>query len=49
MAVGASVDHAASAGIAWAAAAVQSPASIPPPWQAVHGSICDLRPTRTKG
>jgi sugar/nucleoside kinase (ribokinase family) len=49
IAVGASVDHAASVGIAWAAAAVQSLASIPPPWQAVHGGICDLRPTRMKG
>jgi sugar/nucleoside kinase (ribokinase family) len=49
IAVGASVDRAASVGIAWAAAAVQSLASIPPPWQAVHGGICDLRPTRMKG
>jgi ribokinase len=49
IAVGASVDHAASVGIAWAAAAVQLLASIPPPWQAVHGGICDLRPTRMKG
>ena len=46
VAVGASVDHAASAGIAWAAATVQSPASIPPPWQAVRDDIRDLRPTR---
>ena len=49
IAAGASVDHAASAGIAWAAATVQSPASIPPPWQAVRDSIRDLRPTRSEG
>jgi hypothetical protein len=46
VAAGASVDHAASAGIAWAAATVQSPASIPPPWQAVRESIRDPHPTR---
>jgi sugar/nucleoside kinase (ribokinase family) len=49
IAAGASVDHAASAGIAWAAATVQSPASIPPPWQTVRDSIRDLRPTRLAG
>jgi ribokinase len=46
IAMGAAIDHAASAGIAWGAATVQSPASIPPPWQTVCGSIRDLRPTR---
>lgn len=46
VAAGASVDHAASAGIAWAAATVQSPASIPPPWSAVGDSIRDPQPTR---
>jgi ribokinase len=46
LAFGASVDHAASVGIAWATAAVQSPASIPPPWEAVRESIRDLRPMR---
>lgn len=46
VAVGASVDHAASAGIVWAAATVQSPASIPPPWQAVRDGIRDVRSTR---
>lgn len=46
VAAGASVDHAASAGITWAAATVQSPASIPPPWQAVRESIRDPHPTR---
>jgi ribokinase len=49
VAVGASVDHAASAGIAWAAATVQSPASIPPPWQAVQDSIRNPHPTRLEG
>jgi sugar/nucleoside kinase (ribokinase family) len=48
IAAGASVNHAASAGIAWAAATVQSPASIPPPWQDVRGSIRDLRPARVE-
>jgi sugar/nucleoside kinase (ribokinase family) len=48
IAVGASVDHAASAGIVWAAAAVQSRASIPPPWPDVRGSIRDLRPARVE-
>jgi ribokinase len=49
VAAGASVDHAAAAGIAWAAATVQSPASIPPPWQAVRDSIRDTHPTRLEG
>ena len=46
VAAGASMDHAASAGIAWAAATVQSSASIPPPWQAVQDGVRDARPTR---
>jgi ribokinase len=46
VAAGASVDHAIAAGIAWAAASVQSAASIPPPWQDVQGSIRNPRPTR---
>jgi ribokinase len=45
IAAGASVDHATSVGIAWAAATVQSAASIPPPWEAVHGTIRGLAPT----
>ena len=46
VAVGASMDHAASAGIAWAAATVQSPASIPPAWETVLNDIRDLPGTR---
>jgi ribokinase len=46
VAAGASVDHAVSAGTAWAAVTVQSAASIPPPWQVVRGSIRDLPRTR---
>jgi ribokinase len=49
IAAGASVDHAASAGIAWAAATVQAPASIPPPWHTVRDTIRDPRPTRLEG
>jgi ribokinase len=49
IAIGASVDHATSAGIAWAAATVQSEASIPPPWQAVRDNIRDVRPARLEG
>jgi sugar/nucleoside kinase (ribokinase family) len=43
---GASVGLAVSAGTAWAAATVQSPASIPPPWQVVRDRIRDLPGTR---
>jgi sugar/nucleoside kinase (ribokinase family) len=46
IAVGASVGHATSAGVAWAAATVQSPASIPPTWLVVRDSIWDLPGTR---
>jgi ribokinase len=46
IAVGASVAHAVSAGSAWAAATVQSPASVPPPWQVVRDGIRDLPGTR---
>jgi ribokinase len=42
----ASLDHAVSAGIAWAAATVQVPASIPPAWRDVHDRIRDLPGTR---
>jgi sugar/nucleoside kinase (ribokinase family) len=42
IAAGASVDYAVSAGTAWAAAAVQSPASIPPAWPVVRDCIRDL-------
>jgi sugar/nucleoside kinase (ribokinase family) len=49
IAAGISVDHAVSAGIAWAAATVQSPASIPPPWQVVRDSVRDLPGTRLPG
>jgi sugar/nucleoside kinase (ribokinase family) len=46
IAAGTSVDHAVSAGTAWAAATVQSPASIPPTWREVHDRIMDLPGTR---
>jgi sugar/nucleoside kinase (ribokinase family) len=46
VAADANVDHAVSVGIAWAAAAVQSPASIPPPWPVVRDRIQDLPGTR---
>jgi sugar/nucleoside kinase (ribokinase family) len=46
---GASEGHAVGAGIAWAAATVQSPASIPPPWQVVRDSVRDPYPTRLEG
>jgi sugar/nucleoside kinase (ribokinase family) len=42
IAVGASVGQATSAGVAWAAATVQSPASIPPTWLIVRDRIRDL-------
>jgi len=44
IAVGGTHGQAAAAGIAWASATVQSPASIPPPWHVVKDS--DLLPKR---
>jgi ribokinase len=41
---GGTLEEAAAAGIAWASAAVQSPASIPPPWQVVCDSGRDVLP-----
>jgi ribokinase len=46
VAAGASADQAVSAGIAWATATVQSPASIPPPWRVVRDCTRDLPGTR---
>jgi sugar/nucleoside kinase (ribokinase family) len=46
VAAGASVDQAVSAGIAWAATAVQSSASIPPAWPVVRDCIRDMPGTR---
>jgi len=46
IAVGASVGHAVSAGTAWAAATVQSAASIPPAWRDVQDRIRDLSGTQ---
>jgi sugar/nucleoside kinase (ribokinase family) len=46
VAAGASVGHAVSVGTAWAAATVQSPASVPPSWQAVRDGVRDLPGTR---
>jgi ribokinase len=46
IAAGGTHGEAAAAGIAWASATVQSPASIPPPWHAVDDSARDLRPKR---
>ena len=46
IAAGTSLDQAVSAGTAWAAATVQSPASIPPTWREVHDRITDLPGTR---
>jgi sugar/nucleoside kinase (ribokinase family) len=41
---GGTLGEAAVAGIAWASVTVQSPASIPPPWQVVRDSIHDVLP-----
>jgi site-specific DNA-methyltransferase (adenine-specific) len=41
---GATVEEAVTAGIAWASVTVQSPASIPPPWQVVRDGIRDVVP-----
>jgi ribokinase len=46
IAVGGTHGEAAAAGIAWASATVQSPASIPPPWHVVDDSVRDLLPKR---
>ncbi len=43
---GDSRSRAVAAGIIWAAAAVQEPASIPPPWSRVAGTMLSLPPDR---
>jgi sugar/nucleoside kinase (ribokinase family) len=43
---GATVEAAAAVGIAWASVTVQSPASIPPPWQVVRDGIRNVAPKR---
>ncbi len=42
LADGGTLSEATTAGIAWASAAVQSPASIPPPWDMVRDGVRDL-------
>ncbi len=42
VAAGGTLSEAATTGIAWASATVQSPASIPPPWRVVRDSVRDL-------
>jgi sugar/nucleoside kinase (ribokinase family) len=49
IATGGTVGQAAVAGIAWATAAVQAPASIPPPWQDVSNSLRAGPPKRRLG
>jgi ribokinase len=41
---GGTLGEAAAVGIAWASVTVQSPASIPPPWQAVRDGASDVLP-----
>ena len=45
VAVGGTLEEAATAGIAWASVTVQSPASIPPPWAVVRADGGDVLPT----
>jgi len=41
---GDSLGRAVAAGIIWAAATVQRPASVPPPWSQVAGRVLALPP-----
>jgi sugar/nucleoside kinase (ribokinase family) len=41
---GGTLKEAVAVGIAWASVTVQSPASIPPPWQVVRDGIRDVLP-----